>query len=120
MLIKTNFKFSFLNIHKKSNKNMFIVVIKVIFIIYCKCKICVQKNKIFQNGLLNDVSTACFIKGRSAEYIYKKDKVNNKLFKQIATDAYNLACKYSKGRCWDPQGWFWSPCQASSERIPIE
>lgn len=80
----------------------------------------VQKNKIFQNGLLNDVSTACFIKGRSAEYIYKKDKVNNKLFKQIATDAYNLACKYSKGRCWDPQGWFWSPCQASSERIPIE
>ncbi len=80
----------------------------------------VQKNRIFQNGLLNDVSTSCFIKGKSAEYMYKQDKVKNKVFKQIATDAYNLACKYSKGRCWDPKGWFWSPCEASSERLPIE
>ncbi len=80
----------------------------------------VQRNRIFQNGLLNDVSTACFIKGRSAENLYKQDRNRNLAYKQIAVDSYKLACKYSKGRCWDPRGWFWSPCEASSERLPIE
>jgi hypothetical protein len=80
----------------------------------------VQKNRIFQNGLLNDVSTACFIKGKSAEYLYKQDKVRNLNYKQIATDAYNLASSFNKGRCWDPKGWFWSPSEASSQRLPIQ
>jgi hypothetical protein len=80
----------------------------------------IQKNRIFQNGLLNDVSQACFIKGRSAEQLYKQNKTKNIAYKQIAIDAYNLACKYSKGRCWDPKGWFWSLCEGSSERLPIE
>lgn len=79
-----------------------------------------QKSRIFQNGLLNDVSTVCFIKGRSAEYLYKKDSKKYSEYKKIATDAYNQACRYKKGRCWDPKGWFWSPCQASSKRLPIE
>ena len=80
----------------------------------------IKKNKIFENGLLNDVSAACFVKGRSAEQIYKQDKMKNKGYKQIAIDAYKLACKYSKGRCWDPKGWFWSPCEGASERLPLE
>jgi hypothetical protein len=81
----------------------------------------IQKHRIFQNGLLNDVSTACFIKGRSAEYLYKQDRVKNIAYRQIAVDTYNLVCsRYSKGRCWDPKGWFWSPCKASKVRLPIE
>jgi hypothetical protein len=80
----------------------------------------IQKNRIFQNKQLNDVSTACFIKGRSAEYLFKQDRARNITYRQIAIDAYNLACKYRKGRCWDPKVGFWSPCEASSERLPIE
>ena len=79
----------------------------------------IEKNRIFNNGLLNDVSTACFIKGRSSENIYKEDRVRNLSYKQIAIDSYRLACTYSKGRCWDIQGWFWSPCEASTKRLPI-
>jgi len=79
-----------------------------------------QKNNVFRNALLNDVSTACFIRGRSAELLYKTDKVKNIAFKQVAIDSYKLACKFSKGRAWDSRGWFWSPCEASSDRLPIE
>jgi hypothetical protein len=79
----------------------------------------VEKNKIFKNGLLNDVSTACFIKGKSAESLYKQNRVRNHSYKKLATDAYKLACKYNKGRCFDPKGYFWSPCEASSERLPV-
>lgn len=79
-----------------------------------------QKNRIFQNNLLNDVATACFIKGRSAECLYEQNKRKNSSYKQMAIDAYNLACKYGKGRCWDTKGWFWSPCEASKERLPLE
>ena len=78
-----------------------------------------EKNRIFQNGLLNDVSTACFIKGRSAEFLYKEDKIKNLSYKQLSIDSYRLACTYNKGRCWDTNGWFWSPCDASSKRLPI-
>jgi len=77
----------------------------------------IQKERIFKNSHLNDVATACFIKGRSAEYIYKQDQKNNIAYKQTAIEAYTLSCKYSKGRCWDPQGFFWSPCESSSERL---
>jgi hypothetical protein len=80
----------------------------------------VQKNRIFQNGLLNDVSTACFIKGRSAEILFNQDKIKNINYKKIAIDAYNLASSFSKGRCWEPKGWFWSPSEASSQRLPIQ
>lgn len=79
----------------------------------------IERNRIFQNGLLNDVATACFVKGRAAEYLYKQDNNRSISKKQMAIDAYRLACTYNKGRCWDPQGWFWSPCDASSKRLPI-
>jgi hypothetical protein len=79
-----------------------------------------EKEKIFDNGLLNDVATACYIKGRSAEYLFKKDKIANKEYQQVAADAYKKACDYKLGRSWDPQGWFWSPCETASDRLPIE
>jgi len=81
----------------------------------------IEKNKIFQNGLLNDVATACYVKGRSAEALYRQNTNGNRAYRQIAIDAYELVCRrYSKGRCWDPQGWFWSPCEAASVRLPVQ
>ena len=79
-----------------------------------------MKAKTFKNWAINDVSTACFIKGKSAEYIYKKSKSKNKSYQQKATEAYNQACKYSFGRCWDTAGWFWSPCAESNDRFPVD
>ena len=79
-----------------------------------------KKKEIFNNGLLNDVATIYFLKGRSAEFLYKQDKNNNIKYKEIANEAYKETCKYSKGRCWDVRGWFWSPCEASSDRLPVE
>jgi len=78
-----------------------------------------EKHKIFERGLLNDVATAYWIKGRSAEFLYKKTK--NLKYKRIAEEAYKTVCKkYKYGRPWDPRGWFWSPCEAASTRLPIE
>ena len=77
-----------------------------------------QQDSLFKNWVINDVSTACFIKGRSAEYIYEKTK--NETYKKMATKAYNQACFYPFGRCWDLQGWFWSPCQESLDRLPLD
>jgi hypothetical protein len=79
-----------------------------------------EKNKIFSRGLLNDVATACYIKGRSSEFTYRKDKSKNKSFKVKAEEAYNMACQYGYGRCWDPKGWFWSPCDDAKLRLPID
>jgi hypothetical protein len=67
--------------------------------------------------LLNDVATAYFIKGRSAEYLYEKTK--DKKYKSLAEEAYQAACVLKYGRCWDPQGWFWSPCDAANERLNL-
>lgn len=77
-----------------------------------------EKNVIFSRGLLNDVATAYWIKGRSAEYLYETGKDNK--YKLMAKEAYENACVLKYGRCWDPQGWFWSPCEAATERLPIE
>ncbi len=78
-----------------------------------------EKHKIFSQGLLNDVATAYFIKGNSAESLYRKDKIRNSEYKGMAVEAYNSACRLKYGRTWDPKGWFWSPCEAS-DRLPIE
>jgi len=79
-----------------------------------------EKNQIFERGLLNDVAAAYFIKGKSAESLYKMDRTKNAAYKEIATKAYESACKLKYGRTWDPKGWFWSPCEASSDRLPID
>ncbi len=79
-----------------------------------------ERNKIFERGLLNDVATACFVKGRSAENLYKKNKTKNKSYKEMAEEAFKMASKYEYGLCWDPKGWFWSPCDEGKLRLPID
>lgn len=78
-----------------------------------------EKNKIFKRGILNDVASAYWIKGRAAEYLYKTTKNND--YKKMATEAYTIVCKdYKYGRTWDPKGWFWSPCEDASDRLPLK
>ena len=77
----------------------------------------VEKNRIFNRGLLNDVATAYYIKGRSAEYLYRRGGPRSSEYRQMAIDAYNGACQLKHGRTWDPKGWFWSPCEVASDRL---
>ena len=81
-----------------------------------------EKARIFTNGLLNDVSTACFIKGRAAEYLYKQDKKKNKEYKDIAINAYTLSRQYKCGRTFSNEGagFFWSPNEACEKRLPLD
>lgn len=67
-----------------------------------------DKQKIFANGLLNDVATCYFIKGKAAEKLVRKDD---------AKRAYEEAKKLTYARAWDPQGWFWSPSEGASDRL---
>jgi hypothetical protein len=78
-----------------------------------------EKDQIFKRGLLNDVATAYWIKGRSAEYLYHKGGIKKQEYKKMAEEGYKGACKYNYGRTWDPKGWFWSPCEAASKRLPL-
>lgn len=78
-----------------------------------------ERNRIFQRGLLNDVATAYFIKGRSAEYLLQAGSPDATERRAEAELAYRQACTLSYGRTWDPRGWFWSPCEAASDRLPI-
>ena len=67
-----------------------------------------EKQVILARGLLNDVATCLYIKGRAAE---KQGK------KVLARDSYQKAIELSYARCWDPKGWFWSPSQVASDRL---
>lgn len=76
-----------------------------------------EKNRIFRRGLLNDVATAYFIKGRSAEYLFRAGGADAADRRQEAHRAYGDACALSFGRTWDARGWFWSPCEAANDRL---
>lgn len=78
-----------------------------------------EKNTIFQRGLLNDVATAYFVQGRSAEYLFREGGDGAAEHRAAAESAYRATCELSYGRTWDPQGWFWSPCEASRDRLTI-
>lgn len=78
-----------------------------------------EKNKIFNRGLLNDVATAFYVKGRSAEHLYKSGSDEAKKFKQMAISAYKMAIFYKYARTWDSKGFFWAPCDAASDRLPL-
>ncbi len=67
-----------------------------------------QKKAIFDQGLLNDVATCYWIKGRSAQLLKRNDE---------AREAYNATIRYSYARTWDPKGWFWSPAEDASDRV---
>jgi len=79
-----------------------------------------EKSKIFNRGLLNDVASACYIKGRSAEYLYKKGGTEAKKYKIMAISSYEMTRHYKYARTWDPQGFFWSPSDAAVDRLPLE
>lgn len=70
-----------------------------------------QKQKIFANGILNDVATCLFIKGRCAE---RRRQIPQ------AKAAYSAARKLTYARCWDPNGsFFWSVSEAASDRLAL-
>lgn len=70
-----------------------------------------EKQIILAQGLLNDVGTCWFIKGRSLEELG---------IKQQAIEAYCQTSKFNYARTYDPT-WdgFWSPSQAAVDRIAI-
>ncbi len=67
-----------------------------------------EKEIILARGLLNDVATCFWIKGRSAENLGRIED---------ARQAYRAVSKYPYARCWDPKGWFWAPSEAASDRL---
>lgn len=67
-----------------------------------------EKKAVHQNGLLNDVATCYFIKGKSFEGLKQK---------QSAIIAYKATARFTHARTWDPKGWFWSPAEAATERL---
>jgi tetratricopeptide (TPR) repeat protein len=68
-----------------------------------------EKKVVHKNGLLNDVATCYFIKGKAHEGLKEKD---------AAIAAYKAAAKLTYARTWDPDGpWFWSPAEAATERL---
>lgn len=68
-----------------------------------------EKKVVHRNGLLNDVATCYFIKGKAHEGLKEKD---------AAIAAYKAAAKLTYARTWDPVGpWFWSPAEAATERL---
>lgn len=69
-----------------------------------------EKKTVFENGLLNDTATCLFIKGKAAEAAGDK---------KAAVAAYSQALKLTRGRCWDPKGWFWSPAEGASDRLDV-
>ena len=73
-----------------------------------------DKREIFSHWALNDVATAAFIKGKSAEFLMGIDSQKHKGRNKDFQDAKVLVKELSYGRCWDIQGWFWSPCKALS------
>ena len=76
-----------------------------------------DKKAIFERWAVNDVSASYFVKGRSAEYLYKR---GSSAHKKVAEEAYQGAIKLSYGRVFDPKRGFWSPSEAASERMPLK
>jgi hypothetical protein len=67
-----------------------------------------EKKQIFKLGLINDVATCLWIKARASQELDQKEE---------AKQAYQAAAKYTYGRSWDPNGWFWNPSQDAFIRL---
>jgi tetratricopeptide (TPR) repeat protein len=64
-----------------------------------------QRDKIHANGVLNDVATAFYLRGRCLDGLGKTSE---------ATASFTEATKLPGGRCWDEKGKsFWSPPEAA-------
>ena len=66
-----------------------------------------EKEKVFANYAVNDVSMALWTKAVSAEKLGEIE---------IAMDAYSKCIYLDYGRAWDPEGWFWSPSADCAKR----
>jgi hypothetical protein len=74
-----------------------------------------DRKKIFDRWAVNDVATAYYIRGQAAEQLWKLHKKQQLM--TMARESYAAAQRLRYGRCWDPQGWFWSPAEAASDRL---
>ncbi len=66
------------------------------------------KQKIHDNGLVNDVSMALWAKARSLHELGELEAA-----KQAYSQCVYMAC----GRAWDPNGWFWSPAEDCAKNV---
>ena len=66
-----------------------------------------EKEKVFANYAVNDVSMALWTKAVAAEKIGEID---------LAMDAYAKCIYLDYGRAWDPGGWFWNPSEDCAKR----
>jgi len=69
-----------------------------------------ERQVIVARGLLNDVATCLYIKGRSLEAEGQKEQ---------AVKVYKDTAKYTYARCWDPKGWFWSLSEGALDRLKM-
>jgi hypothetical protein len=82
-----------------------------------------DRDRIFKNWAVNDVSACLFIKGRSLEYLVRassapREDAQARQRLESAREAYRLASELSYGRCWDPDNkWFWNPPLDAASRL---
>jgi hypothetical protein len=72
------------------------------------------------HGPLNAVATCLWIQGDSymKQYDASDAAKRNLEALQKAHAAYTNTLKYALGRCWDTNGWFWSPAKSAATRLP--
>jgi hypothetical protein len=75
-----------------------------------------ERKEILARGVLNDVATALWIKGRAAEYLAAVPGPQRDTYLRLAKQTYQR-CLFAHARTWDPKGWFWDPCQNASDRL---
>ena len=68
-----------------------------------------EKNRIFEQGLINDVAACHYVKGRAFEKLQETD---------AAIAAYEETVKFTHAAVWDPRGkFFWSPAEDAESRL---
>ena len=67
-----------------------------------------EKQIIQKNGVLNDVATCLYIKGRAATQLSEAD---------VAQEAFEALGALPDARTWDERGWFWSPLDAAKRFV---
>jgi len=67
-----------------------------------------NKKKIEQNYLMNDVSMALWAKASSQ---HKLGQI------EPAKETYSRCIYMACGRAWDPKGWYWSPAKDCAKKV---
>jgi hypothetical protein len=67
-----------------------------------------DRQRVFADGIMNDVATGYFIKGKVHAALGEKRR---------ARTAFTAAKSYPLARCWDAQGWFWSLSRGAEEEL---